>query len=76
MRGENSVATKKVQLSLSENAVAVLVEVAKIGILGKTKTEVATRIVSDWIWNNQGNLAAQGISLRQPQITDKSTEEA
>ena len=76
MRGKNPVSTEKVQLSLSENAVAVLAKVAEIGILGKTKTEVATRIGTDWIWQNQKNLAAQGISLRQPQTTDNSTEKA
>jgi hypothetical protein len=41
-----------------------LEEVAQVGVLGKTKTEVAARIVSDWIWTNEDKLLRQGIVLR------------
>jgi hypothetical protein len=74
MRRRNSVPTSRVYLSLSENAAAVLSQLADVAILGKTPTEVATRIVTDWIWKNQNELALQGIPLRQPEgVPDDSS---
>jgi hypothetical protein len=63
MRGKNPVGTERVQLSLSETANDVLEELAVIGIIGKTKAEIATRIVTDWIWRNEDRLLRQGIPL-------------
>lgn len=63
MRAKNPVRTKRAQLSLSDNVDRILEDVAHIGILGKTKTEVASRIVSEWIWTNQDKLQRQGIAL-------------
>jgi hypothetical protein len=65
MRSKNPVPTERVQLSLSETASAILGQLAALGILGKTKTEIASRIVTDWIWNNEDRLLRQGISLKQ-----------
>jgi hypothetical protein len=53
-------------LSLSDTANRVLEQLAEIGILGKTKAEIATRIVTDWIWQNEDRLSRQGILLRPP----------
>jgi hypothetical protein len=64
MRVKNRVRTARAQLSLPDSANAILEQVADLGILGKTKTEVATRIVTDWIWNNEDRLLRQGITLR------------
>lgn len=64
MRHKNPVRTRRAQLSLSENTDRILEEVAQVGVLGKTKTEVAARIVSDWIWTNEDKLLRQGIVLR------------
>jgi hypothetical protein len=50
-------------MSLSDTANRVLEQLAEIGILGKTKTEIATRIVTDWIWQNEDRLLHQGIGL-------------
>lgn len=66
MRPKNPVRTERAQLSLSDSANAVLERLAKLGILGKTRAEVASRIVTDWIWNNEDRLLRQGIPLRQP----------
>jgi hypothetical protein len=63
MRGKNPVGTERVQLSLSETANDVLEQLAAIGIIGKTKAEIATRIVTDWIWRNEDRLLRQGIPL-------------
>lgn len=65
MRGKNPVGTERVQMSLSDTANRVLEELAEVGILGKTKAEIATRIVTDWIWENEDRLLRQGISLTQ-----------
>jgi hypothetical protein len=65
MRPKNSVRTERAQLSISDNTNRILQDVADIGILGKTKAEVAARIVTDWIWRNEDSLARQGIKLRE-----------
>jgi hypothetical protein len=72
MRSKNPVRTERAQLSLSDTTNEVLEELAGIGILGKTKAEIATRIVTDWIWNNEDRLMRQGISLRK--IASKKEE--
>jgi hypothetical protein len=64
MRPKNAVRTERAQLSLSDTTNRVLEQLAQIGILGKTKAEIATRIVTDWIWQNEDRLSRQGISLR------------
>lgn len=63
MRGRNPIGTGRVQMSLSDTANGVLEQLAEIGILGKTKAEIATRIVTDWIWQNEDRLLRQGIRL-------------
>jgi hypothetical protein len=65
MRKQNPVRTERAQLSLSDSTNAILEQLAEIGILGKTKAEIATRIVTDWIWNNEDRLFRHGIPLRQ-----------
>lgn len=65
MRGKNPVGTERVQMSVSGTANRVLEELAEIGILGKTKAEIATRVVTDWIWQNEDRLLRQGISLKR-----------
>jgi hypothetical protein len=72
MRNRNPVATKRAQLSISDNVDRILEAVAQMGILGKTKTEVASRIVSDWIWTNQDKLKSQGIVLMQERKRERS----
>jgi hypothetical protein len=64
MRGKNTVPTEKLQLSLPATVTNVLEQLAPFGILGKTKTEIAAKIVSDWVWDNEDRLTRQGISLK------------
>ena len=68
MREKNKIATERAQLSISENTNRILEEVAQLGLLGKTKAEVATRIVTDWIWANEDRLTRQGIVLRSIRV--------
>jgi hypothetical protein len=65
LRNKNPVRTERAQLSLSDSSNAILEQLAELGILGKTKAEIAARIVTDWIWNNEDRLLRQGISLRR-----------
>jgi len=39
-------------------------DIAALGLLGKTKAEVAARIITDWIWNNEDRLGRQGALIR------------
>lgn len=64
MRSKNRIRSARAQLSLSETTDRILQQVADIGILGKTRAEVATRIITDWIWANEDRLARQGITLK------------
>ncbi len=64
MRGKNRVRSARAQLSLSETTDRILQQVADIGILGKTRAEVAARIITDWIWENEDRLLRQGIALK------------
>ena len=64
MRRKNPIRTERAQLSLSDNTNRILQEIAGLGILGKTKAEIANRIVTDWIWANEDKLMRQGIHLR------------
>jgi hypothetical protein len=50
-------------MSLSDTANSALEKLAEVGILGKTKAEIAARIVTDWIWQNEDRLFRQGIPL-------------
>jgi hypothetical protein len=63
MRHKNPVRTERAQLSLSDSTNDILEQLAELGILGKTKAEIASRIVTDWIWNNEDRLLRQGIHL-------------
>jgi len=53
MRHKNPIRTERAQLSISDNTNRILQEIANLGILGKTKAEIASRIVTDWIWANE-----------------------
>ena len=64
MRKKNSKPSARAQLSISQNTDRILEEIARIGLLGKTKSEVAARLVTDWIWQNEDRLERQGISIR------------
>lgn len=37
---------------------------AEWGHFGKSKSQVAERIINDWLWNNEDRLSRQGIKLR------------
>jgi hypothetical protein len=51
-------------MSLSDNADRILSEMVLLGIHGKTKAEIAARIVDRWLWDNDDRLLRQGIRVR------------
>lgn len=67
-RPRNRTGTKRAQPSLSENTDRVLGEMAEWGHFGKSKAQVAERIINDWLWTNEDRLNRQGIKLR---LTEK-----
>lgn len=75
MRRKNRVRTKRAQLSISDNTNRILQEIANLGILGKTKAEIAGRIVTDWIWANEDRLLRQGIQLREERTARRETRQ-
>lgn len=64
MRPKNRIGTKRAQPSLSDNTDRILEEMAEWGHFGKSKAEVAGRIINDWLWSNEDRLNRQGIKLR------------
>lgn len=66
MRPKNRTGTKRAaQPSLSENTDRILEEMAEWGHFGKSKAEVAARIINDWLWTNEDRLNRQGIAPRR-----------
>ncbi len=57
-------------LSLDPTTDSVLERLARIGIFGKNKAEVAVTIIRRWVWDNQDVLARQNIQLT---LSKKST---
>lgn len=45
----NETKTIRIQVSLDEMSTGILEDIASFGPLGKTKTEVATNIIQEWI---------------------------
>lgn len=64
MRRQNDVPTAKIQVSLDATTDRVLQLMVPVGIHGKTKSEVASWIVREWIWHNQEDLARVGVHIR------------
>lgn len=45
----NDTKTARIQISLDEMSAGVLDKIASFGPLGKTRTEVATKIIQEWV---------------------------
>jgi hypothetical protein len=55
----------KVQCTVDQTTRRILDEMASLGIHGKTRAEVSSWILREWIWHNQELLARNGIVIRQ-----------
>ena len=56
--------SKKIQVVVDENVYGVLAKMSDAGLRGKTVSEVAYKILDEWIWHNQEKLIANGISFK------------
>jgi hypothetical protein len=54
--------SKKIQVVVDENVFSVLTRMGEVGLRGKTTSEVAYKILDEWIWHNQEKLKSNGIS--------------
>ena len=56
--------SKKIHVVVDENVYRVLAKMSDAGLRGKTVSEVAYKILDEWIWHNQEKLIGNGISVR------------
>jgi len=56
--------SKKIQVVVDENVCSLLTQMGNAGLRGKTRSEVAYKILDEWLWHNQEKLIANGISFR------------
>jgi len=57
--------SKKIQVVVDETVYGVLAKMSDAGLRGKSVSEVAYRILDEWVWHNQDKLIANGISCRR-----------
>ena len=63
MPKRNGVPTVRLQVSIDRTTDKVLENMIPVGLHGKNKSEVASWIIREWIWHNQGPLAGVGVSI-------------
>ena len=59
-----SAPSKKIQVVVDENVYNVLTKMGDAGLRGKSRSEVAYKILDEWLWHNQEKIIANGISLK------------
>jgi len=64
LRKRNDIPTARLQISIDGTTDGVLQRMMRVGIHGKTKAEVASWILREWIWHNQEDLARVGVRIR------------
>jgi hypothetical protein len=55
--------TVKLQLTVPRATECILERMCTFGIQGRNKAEVASWIITNWIWENQQALERNGVSL-------------
>ena len=55
--------TAKLQLTVPKATERILERMCTFGIQGRNKAEVASWIITNWIWENQEALERNGVSL-------------
>ena len=56
--------SRKIQVVVDENVYRILTKMSDAGLRGKSISEVAYKILDEWIWHNQEKLIANGIPFR------------
>jgi hypothetical protein len=70
MRKKNGAATVKIQVSVDKSTDDVLRQLVPIGVRGKNRSEVASGIIREWVWNNQDSLNRSGVFVNRKQKGD------
>ena len=65
MAGANGGNTSKLQLTVDKTTERIIEEMIALGIHGTKKSEVATWIIRNWIWDHQEQLANNEIILKK-----------
>lgn len=65
MASTNGGNTSKLQLTVDKTTERIIEEMIVLGIHGTKKSEVATWILRNWIWEHQEQLANNGINLKE-----------
>lgn len=68
MAGRNAIKTDKIQVSLDEVSGRILHRMVTAGIFGKTRGEIASWIIREWIWHSPDDLNRLGISVKSEMI--------
>lgn len=68
MGKRNGIATAKIQVSIDGVTDQILQKM--IGLPGKTKGEVASWVIREWIWHNPDALGRIGITIKSVVETD------
>ena len=55
--------TAKLQVTIASSTVRLIEEIAKMGLHGANRSEVAGRIISMWLWDNEAKLRASGVNI-------------
>jgi hypothetical protein len=56
--------SQKIQVVVDANVYSMLTQMADASIRGKSRSEVAYKILDEWLWANQEKLAANGIQTK------------
>jgi len=64
MPRRNRVRTAKVQMSVDEVTSRILDRMIYAGLAGKTRGEIASWIIREWIWHNPEALKRLGITIK------------
>ncbi len=57
--------SQRIQVVVDQNVYNVLEKMGDAGLRGKSVSEVAYKILDEWIWHNQDKLVENGITLRE-----------
>jgi len=67
MAARNRTGTIRMPVSLDVTTNRVLEDLARLGMFGKNRAEVALSIIRTWIWENEQKLDRQGVVLAKRQ---------
>jgi hypothetical protein len=61
----------KIQVVVDETVNRILTQMSMTHLRGSTISQVASTIIDEWIWHNNGQLKDRGINLRAKKVNRK-----